>query len=43
LSGRPGGAPPGWGRRIAWFVALWLGSVAAVSAVAFVIRAVLKP
>jgi len=36
-----GAAPPGWGRRLAWFVALWLASVAALSAVALVIRAVL--
>ncbi len=28
-------------RRALWFVALWLGGVAALSAVAFVIRAAL--
>lgn len=28
-------------RRLAWFVALWLAGVAAVSVVAFAIRAVL--
>ncbi|MFO1147988.1 MAG: DUF2474 domain-containing protein [Alsobacter sp.] len=38
-----GDAPSGWSRRIAWFLALWLGGVAAVSAVAFLIRAVLRP
>ncbi|MBC7521348.1 MAG: DUF2474 domain-containing protein [Sandarakinorhabdus sp.] len=37
---RPGAndAPPGLARRLAWFVLLWLGGVASVGAVAFVLR-----
>lgn len=30
-----------WGRRLAWFVLLWLGGVAVVGLVALAIRAVL--
>lgn len=27
-----------WGRRVLWFVALWVGSVAVLGAVAYAIR-----
>ncbi|MCP5364379.1 MAG: DUF2474 family protein [Hyphomicrobiales bacterium] len=30
-------------KRAAWFVGLWLASVAALGAVAFVIRSLLRP
>lgn len=32
---------PGWTRRVAWFVALWLCGVACVATIAFAIRAVI--
>ncbi len=34
---------PRWARQLAWFVALWVGSVAALGAVALAIRWVLAP
>lgn len=33
-----GAAPRGWLRRLAWFVALWAGGVAAVAILAYAIR-----
>jgi hypothetical protein len=34
-----GDAAPGpWWKRLAWFVGLWAGGVAAVAAVAFLLR-----
>jgi len=35
-------ATPLW-RRLLWFAAIWLGSVAALSVVAYGIRLILKP
>jgi hypothetical protein len=32
---------PGAGRRVLWFVALWLAGVAALSVVAFAIRSMI--
>jgi hypothetical protein len=32
-----------WARRIGWLVAIWIGSVLAIGAVAFLLRWVLKP
>ena len=31
-----------WARRLLWFVGLWAGSILALGAVAFALRAVLK-
>jgi hypothetical protein len=36
------GAGPLW-KRLAWMAAIWLGSVAVLGAVAWVIRSALKP
>lgn len=30
-----------WGKRVLWFVALWIGSLVAVAAVAYGLRALL--
>lgn len=35
--------PSPWWRRLAWFVALWVMGVAAVGAVAMLLRWLLKP
>lgn len=32
-----------WARRIGWLLAIWAASVAAIGAVAYAIRLVLKP
>lgn len=39
----PGTTDPGRGRRLAWFAGLYLAGLASVAAIAYAIRAVLKP
>ncbi len=34
---------PGWGRRLLWFVGLWVAGVAAVAAVAYALRWAIMP
>lgn len=36
-----GEAPRPLGKRVLWFVALWVGSLAAVAAIAYALRAII--
>ena len=38
----PGDAPRPLGRRLLWFVALWLGSLLAVATVAYALKALIS-
>lgn len=39
----PSGPPPGIGRRLLWFVGLWIAGVAVVTVVAYAIRWAIVP
>ncbi|MES1198422.1 MAG: DUF2474 family protein [Pseudomonadota bacterium] len=38
----PGEARPPLGRRLLWFVAIWVGSLVSVGAVAYALKAMLR-
>ena len=40
--GAPDVAPPNWWRRVAWLLAIWAASVAALGVVAWLLKGVMR-